>query len=93
MVCFAKKFYFKKKNYFSLNQIDSGPVSDRIKPNQKTKKKKKDSSRTHVQPHQQTHGASMCVDRACCCVNGCTASPCMSDAHVPPLKAHLCFPI
>ena len=41
MVCFAKKFYFKKKNYFGLNQIDLGPVSDRIKPNQKMKKKKK----------------------------------------------------
>ena len=104
-VCFAKKFYLKKKSYFSLNQTDLGPVSARIRPN--WKKKMVTNTRaaistnawrvcacwTRVQLRQWLHDTSMHVGRACSHINNCTARPCVSNVHVLPLEAHPCFPI
>ena len=84
MVCFAKKFYFKKKNYFGLNQIDLGPVSDRIKPNQKTKKKKK-IHHEHTCSHINRRMARLCVSIARAVVS--TAAQ-----RVRACQTHMCHP-
>ena len=88
MVCFAKKFYFKKKNYFDLNQIDLGPVSDRIKPNQKTKKKKKKKKRIHHE-HMCSH---INKRMALLCVSVARAVVSKAARRVRACQTHMCRP-